>query len=738
MSRWWWLSVLTTLLGTFLLAGAPATAATAAPGGADVKPVRVALIGVPGLEWSDVNRTRTPNLWRMVDQGGSAAMSTRTIPPPERAITCPVAGWLTVSAGQRAGAPGAGCGLPPLPERAAEGAVVPGWDNLMTFNDAQSYGTAIGSLGDLVTASGGKVAAIGPGAALGAADKSGKIAKYAGTTEALGDLTPYNLIVMEIDNLAKAWIGAGVDATGAPIPPSTRVRQRAAADSDRRVGTLLRQLPPDTTVLVAGLSDGSTDPHLHVALATGKSPSGRPYPRGYLTSTSTRQNALVTLPDLTSTAISLLGLPQPAGVVGRTWEYAGPAPATAGAVADLADADLASQVLREVRAPFFSMLVIVQVVFYLLAAVAVRRRWGGSRVLFATEVVAVGSGAIAVSTFLAQLVPWWSTGSAMVTLLLTILGFAGLITAAAFAGPWRRTVYGPLTVVAAVTSIAMLLDVMTGSRLQVNAVGGYEPVTGGRFYGFGNIAFAVFATGTVMFLSGVAQPLLERGRKVLAVAICAAYGAFAVFANGWPLWGADFGGVLAFVPGVAVFLLLLSGKKVSAFRLFLVGVGAVVIIGLITFADWTRPVDQRTHLGDFFQQVLDGDALPVVGRKLEAMIGTLGNLPLTILSLVALAFLFLVLARPSRWGASALSLAYQRAPSLRAGLFGALTCALVGFLVNDSGIAIPAMALTIAVPLTLAASVQALRLSARDEPGAAPIPPARSSARAGSKAPHAP
>ena len=80
-----------------------------------------------------------------------------------------------------------------------------------------------------------------------------------------------------------------------------------------------------------------------------------------------------------------------------------------------------------------------------------------------------------------------------------------------------------------------------------------------------------------------------------------------------------------------------------------------------------------------------------------------------LLALVAVAFLFLVLHKPSRWGASALSQAYGRAPELRAGLFGALATAICGFVLNDSGIAIPAMALTVAVPLTLAAAVRALR-----------------------------
>lgn len=680
---------------------------------------RVAVIGVPGLEWSDVDRTRTPNLWKLTAEGGSASLSTRAVPPPDSGITCPVAGWLTVSAGQRAGSADAECTLPHAPAATADGgATVPGWKELAAFNAATSYRAQIGVLGQAVAQSGGKVAAIGPGAALGAADLQGRVGTYVATPDQLtGDHT---LIVMEADALAKAWIGQGVDADGTPKDLAAPLRRQLVAQADQQIGRLLTRLPQDTTVLVAGVSDTTATAHLHVAIAKGTD-----Y-HDFLTAASTRQDALVTITDLTATSLERLGVEAPAGVVGRPWRSGGDAPAsTAERVTQLADADLASQVLKEVRQPFFVVFVAVQLLFYLFAAFAVRRRWGGARVLVWTQVVAVVSAAVGVSTFLAQLVPWWALSSPMAALIVTILGFSCAIAGLAFAGPWRAHVLGPLTVVAGVTSLALLLDVMTGSHLQVNAVTGYEPVTGGRFYGFANIAFAVFATGTILALAGVAQFLFERGKRVLALVVCAAYGLLAIFADGWPGWGADFGGVPAFVLGFAVFFILVMGARVSIGKLVLVGVAGAALISALAIVDWLRPAASRTHLGTFVQQVIDGQAWTVVGRKLGAMLGTLSNWQLTPLSLGALAFLFFVLARPSRWGASALSQAYGFAPTLRAGLFGVLTCAFAGFLMNDSGVAIPAMALTVAVPLALAASVRALQLATptSQDPPSAPAAP---------------
>ncbi|MFI7636959.1 hypothetical protein [Nonomuraea sp. NPDC049400] len=766
---------LTTLTSATLETAAPATTSvsvrSADPGqptapGKVAPAARVALIGVPGLEWSDLDQSRTPNLWTLVGQGASGSLSTRAVPPPNRGTTCPAAGWLTISAGQRAGTADKGCPQTPAPQLTGEAAKIPNWAALIAYQAETGYDAQLGTLGQLVTDNGGKVAAIGPGAALAAADRSGNIAKYAPTADAVGDPTPYNLIVMEAGDLATDWAKQPLDEYGVPTSLPTAARQAAATRADHQIGALIAKLPADTTVLVAGVSDVSPNAHLHVAIA--KSPNGRPYGHGSLTATSTRQDALVTITDLTATTIQLLGLPAPRQVVGRPWQPTGPVSAApADTVTELADGDLASQVLRDVRGPFFTVLVTVQLLFYAFAALALRRRRSSgratstpnapspaesaststpapssandsacaappsspapadstsgstadfaatSKLLKAVQIVAVVSGAIAVSTFLAQLVPWWTLPVPMLSVIVTILAITGLITALAFAGPWRAHVLGPLTVVAAVTSLALLIDVITGSKLQVNAVTGYEPVTGGRFYGFSNIAFAVYATGTILGLAGAAQWLLGRGMsRVMVVGVCGVYGAFAVFADGWPSWGADFGGVPAFVIGLAVFLILLSGKRVSLLRLLIVGLVGALLVGTLSVVDWLRPDAQRTHLGNFVQQIIDGQAWTVVGRKFGAMIGvTIGNWSLTLLSLVALAFLFLVLDRPSRWGASALSQAYHLAPTLRAGLFGALTCAFVGFLMNDSGIAIPAMALTVAVPLTLAACVRALQLA---------------------------
>ena len=197
---------------------------------------------------------------------------------------------------------------------------MPDWAELVAFNTTTSYRPTLGHLGQLTVDAGGKVAAVGPGAVLGAADKSGKVAKYVANVDDLGDLAPYRLIVVEAGDLAETWSRTGLDQDGDPISMTGEARREAVARVDRQVGLVLDRLPPETaatgtaerrggpdgrpgtsgppgtTVLLGGLSDTTVAAHLHVAIARGVPPAASRTARGYLTAASTRQDGLVTSP----------------------------------------------------------------------------------------------------------------------------------------------------------------------------------------------------------------------------------------------------------------------------------------------------------------------------------------------------------------------------------------------------------------------------------------------------------
>ena len=81
---------------------ASAQASTASPTAADDATTapdgKTIVFGIPGLTINDIDRERTPNLYRLLSKGAAANLNVRTI----GAATCPASGWLSFGAGARA------------------------------------------------------------------------------------------------------------------------------------------------------------------------------------------------------------------------------------------------------------------------------------------------------------------------------------------------------------------------------------------------------------------------------------------------------------------------------------------------------------------------------------------------------------------------------------------------------------------------------------------------------------
>ncbi|MBB2915012.1 hypothetical protein FHS43_006327 [Streptosporangium becharense] len=660
---------------------------------------RVVLIGVPGLQWSDITPTGTPNLWQLARDSAVGSLSVRAV----GRVTCPYDGWLTVSAGVRS-AVGYGCGLPPQPEPGGDGAVIPGYDYLHRTAGQRNAG----ALGEAVHAAGQCTLAIGPGAALALADRSGRVDVYAPSPAQIRAdvLSRCRVIAVDVDDLIRPYVTGGrLPSAEEPLTP----QQRAAALrlADAKAGAVLSVLPADASVLLAGLSDHGGTPHLRVAMMRHGNVSDR-----FLGADTTHREDVTILPDITATMLSLTGIPMPPHVVGAPWRVSETRTGGVEAARDaLADADVAGQTVRRIGGVFFTTVAVLQVVFYLAAFLLLRRGRGLSGI----RVAAVALASVPVSTYLVNLAPWHRAEAPLAVLAGGIAGCALLVIALALGGPWRRRPLGPLAVVTAVTAAVLGGDLLSGTPLQLNSVMGYTAVVGARYHGLGNIPFALFATSVLLLSAVIAHRLLREGRTRPAVAVVATLGVLAMLLGGWPGVGSDFGGVIAFVPGIAVTALLIAGSRVSVVKLGAFCVAGGVTVMTIAYLDYLRPLSSQSHLGRFVGQVFSGEALEVIGRKFDAMLGTLLSPNLMPIVIAAAAFLVYTLLRPEQATAGVLPAAFAHSPALRAGLIGTLISGVVGMLVNDSGAAVLSMALALAVPLTLSAGVRALQLGPRYE-----------------------
>ncbi|HEY3534317.1 MAG TPA: hypothetical protein VGK60_02025 [Pedococcus sp.] len=716
------LLVLAGLLATLGAVLLPTTAgATPLPRGgtvdaADTGTSPAILVGTGGLTWSDVSEKATPSLWSFLADGSTAALSVRSV----FTNTCPIDGWLSLSAGNRAAAPGPGKDgsrkpsdpCPAIPT--VDGGVVPGWTSYVRAANRLKFDSTPGLLGEQLATNGQCVQAVGRGAGVAAAYTTGTVPRYApfDTGALTGLLSRCRVTIVDVGSLRDPHdIAKGEPQAGA----GSRAEQ--VAEIDTRIGQVLAAAPSGSDVIVASLSDAGV--HERLRLVAAKGPH---YGTGTLYSPSTRQTGLVQSADLSVTLLEAGGVPVPKGMGGRALTRV-PAEGNSDASAlerlqHLVDFDDASHDVHALVPPFFNAVVYTQIAIYAFAALVWKRDFGTSdkrlRMLRIVRRVAVVAAAVPASTFLANLIPWWRFPVPMLGVVASVTLFVAIIAGAALLGPWARRLTGPLSVVALATMLVLAVDVMTGSRLQISSLMGLQPVVGGRYYGMGNVTFALFATATLLLCTAASAHFVRRGRPRAAAAVALAIGLAAVVIDGAPFWGADGGGPPALLPGLAYLVLAILGIRMTWRRGLLIGGVTVGLFLLVGFLDWLRPVDKRSHLGDFFDSMLNGGAWDIVVRKLEQNLGILfGNYKLALLVPIALVFVIYVLARPTSWGSRALQRSYDAVPTLRPGLIALLVSLTIGFAINDSGVAIPANGAIIAVPLIIAVSVRVLEDEAR-------------------------
>jgi hypothetical protein len=674
------------------------------------------VVGLGGLSWDDVSAEDTPILWGLLRDGSAASVSVKSL----RLTTCPTDGWATVSAGEAAGpdtsearpqcAP-----LPTIAGSAQAGFRVIGFDALATASREAEFRAQLGLLGDSFAAAKTCIQAIGPGAGLAAATSDGKVAKYSPfqATTLLADLAQCPVSIVDV---------GGISSTD---PNPTRHLEQING-IERRIELVMDAMPNGADLVVAGLADRDQQERLRLLTA-----SGPHYAPGLLASASTRMVGIAQLSDITATVLQRGGVEPQAAIGGRALSVvpsANNSESTAAAkLTVLTDIDTKADAMHDVVAPFLIIWLVGTALTMLVLWVILRRsrpwnrRFTRARVLRMVRLIGLVSAAMPAATFLANLVPWWrwSTNTVVLVavLLALVLVISSVLTLACLKGPWSSSALGPLAAMSAITAGVIGIDLLTGSHLQISSIFGLQPLVGGRYYGMGNVAFALYAAAVLLLCAALAHALVRRDSPRLAVFAVVVVGGVALAVDVLPAWGADFGGPIALVPALGFLLMGVMGWRTSVRNVSIVLLVAGLVVGLVCYLDWRRPESERSHPGRFLQTVIDGGAWDVMSRKLWANVSLSVHLPVLLAIVVALMVLFvLVVLRPGIFGTEPLRRLLEEAPLMRRGLLSVIVMAVIGFLTNDSGAAIPPVAAIFTVPLVVSAVMHFLSIEARKAP----------------------
>ena len=666
--------------GAAVLAASPAAARTPA-----TVPVRhVVVVGLSGLRWSEVSPAITPTLWRLAGQGSVGSLVDYAV----TTLTCPADGWLTLNGAARAQSDhtGAGCGAFPAVDPAGPanaGATVPALPALIAYNRQFHNDPSWGLLGHAA----GCTTAVGPGAALALAEPQGPSGRVASYLSSPSDLSAAVLSRCPLTVVDLGQLGS-----------TERTAALAAADTELR--RIVAELPADTTLLVTAPGSAAKPPHLQLALVDGTG-----YRAGLLESSSTRQPGLVVLTDLTPTVLGWLGRGVPSGVVGAQLTRGDRGPLDP-AIRSLVARDTAEQVWLSTHNGFFWAYALADAA--VLAAITLAF-WGaageqrGRRARW-WRVAGVFAASVPVGTFLANLVPWSQSAHPAVALYAAAAALAAIVGLAALAGPWRRDPFGPFGMICLFTLIVLGIDVITGSRLQLETPFGLSVLEGGRFYGIGNEALGIYGI-TALFgaawLATVARRRFPSSRR-RAVAAAGVVAVFAVVASGWPGFGAKVGGTLAMVPCFALLLMAVAGIRLNWRRVLLVAVSGLALFAVFALISYFTPVAGKSHIGAFAADVLHGHAGSVLLRKIHSNVGTLSVSMFSPLIPVVVLVTGLMLWRPGWFGLKTMPRAYAAVPWLRPVLAVLWLMPVLGWFCDDSGVIVPATALPLVLPLAIA------------------------------------
>jgi hypothetical protein len=583
---------------------------------------RVVVVGVTGRP------ELTPTDRAVLDSHlGDAQAGTVSI-RPRYVGDCAAAGWTTLGAGRRA---------------AVDGLCAPEVENGMVTDWAARQAAAAANRGDarLGTLAGsvnGCVAAVGPGAALASAKPDGSVAAYQSPQE---------------------FVAGGMQTTC----PITIVD--AGPLSDQIISQLADR--KDVTLIVTGIGPdaGSDDPSLQVIYRIGTTLPG------WLTSASTRREGIVTLTDLTRTLIEFGGSTSSVAVDGSPF-----AVYSADLTVDAIDSKISSIAALSDAAPIgYLALGLAGAVLFVIMVIWVLR---GSFEL--PKLILTFGGVLLAAMMLTGAVPWQSSNSPGLFLSLLVAAWSVILTALALL-VGRLAGVPNIIAAAGITVAAFTVDAALGAVMQPGSMLNSRPIFGLRWYGFGNVTFAAYATAGLLLAGYVAHRLLAAGRRGAAVAAVGSIGFGIVICDGWPSMGSDFGGVIALTPAVLWLILALSGIKITWPKLLGIGAGAVLAVALISVLDWSRGSDRRSHLGNFVQRILDGDALDVISRKAVASAETIGSV-LGIGSLVIGVVLWIVIFK---YVVPRVSPDFT---TVRSTLIAALAVAILGTLLNDGGISV--------------------------------------------------
>lgn len=346
----------------------------------------------------------------------------------------------------------------------------------------------------------------------------------------------------------------------------------------------------DLGVISRGLGERATARDLVVEVSPGPAPPrgramrlgfamfwGPGFPRGVLSSPTTRRRGIIALADITPTILAAVHPLHGGSFEGRAARAHEVAPVTerGGVSADSLLFRLGHDLTaaRTSRAPITRTFLYASMLLVVLG-LALR-----GRTLRALTALALGVLAMPIVGFLGPLLPG-GPRAVVVSVVAVIVG-AGAAALGARNGA---------IAIASLTALIPLIDLVLGSPIGHRSPWGLTLATGGRFYGASEDTLGFVLGGSLV----ACALLLERHRERLPLMVVALAVATAILSA--PSLGAKFGAIPTLVPAFGVLAVRALDRTVTLRIAAAIALATVVATGGSVLADRLRPQEQRSHV----------------------------------------------------------------------------------------------------------------------------------------------
>jgi hypothetical protein len=414
---------------------------------------------------------------------------------------------------------------------------------------------------------------------------------------------------------------------------------------------------------------------------------GKGFTTGGLTSAATQRELVVANTDIAPTILQFFGLADDTGtMIGRPIQVD---TSDSSVLTEAQQLSIQTSTVNRLRVPLIKGYVFFQIITIILALMALF----GMRAL----VPVVKPALVALVTVPLVYLPLNTVplSSDWLYIILAVI-FTLLVTILVMIST-RFNTYKAFALIVALTVVALTADQITGSHLIQNSVLGYDPMAGARYYGIGNEYMGILL-GSSIVLAGAFYQKYPHGGWLPVIAL------FFVFQSviiGSPQLGANSDGMITAPAAFLVTLLMLKNLRISPQTVLLVLAGVIAVTVGFTVYDMTRPVELQTHIGRAANQILLGgwgEAWTIITRKLAMNIKLIGSTIWSWVFMVILLALALLVYHP----VGAMKQLRQDKPYIVKAFGGIITGALVGLVINDSGIvAASTTSIYLVVPLLL-------------------------------------